>query len=179
VRVISADRKRPDNGSRSRAAVLAFALLAAACGTVPAIQGTDTPRELRCVNMSLVFEYMVRSDPDALGVRNRRCEVMSSIEAVEKKIAAAPDEQARKALSAELAGYRAERDGLRATEEFHKQRILNEINTALQTVAARMQLDYVFDAGNGPVYYKKEYDITENVLREISAQKKRNAPVTR
>jgi len=47
------------------------------------------------------------------------------------------------------------------------------------TVASRQQIDYIIGAGDTLVYYRREFDLTEDVIREIVSQRKRNAPVSR
>jgi len=42
-----------------------------------------------------------------------------------------------------------------------------------------MRIDFVYNMGEGLVYSRREYDITEDILKELGSVRKRNAPPSR
>jgi Skp family chaperone for outer membrane proteins len=155
---------------------VACAIALASCAARP--QVTEREVRMRYVNLNLIFEYMVRSDPDAQKVRRRKEDLLGSAKKLEAELAGA-DESRRQTLARLLSENRSGLEEVRSAEELQKQRLLGEINRVLEAVGARMEIDYIFNLGDALVYGKKEYDITETVLNEIIALRKRNAPVSR
>jgi Skp family chaperone for outer membrane proteins len=68
---------------------------------------------------------------------------------------------------------------LRERREKLKERLLKEISTAVDRVAKREKLDFVLNMGEGCIYGRDRYDVTEKVLREMVRLKQRSAPVSR
>ncbi|MCU0843930.1 MAG: OmpH family outer membrane protein [Spirochaetes bacterium] len=157
-------------------AILMVAAVVASCGSVR--PGDEREARIRSVNMALLFEYAVNSDPDARGVKAAKTEALAAARALKARIASA-DRSENETAGRELARRNAELEKLNAAEEQHRQRILSEISRAMSAVASRQGIDFILGAGEGAVYSGKEYDITEEVLREMAAMRKRNAPVSR
>lgn len=134
---------------------------------------------MRYVNLRLVFEYAANNDLDAKKLDFEKKETLSIIEKLEKESVSTADETRRKILVQDIERYKAGMKKINTDQEYHKQKILGEINRVIGTVASRMQVDFVFNTGDALIYFNKDFDITEDVLRELIAQKKRNAPVSR
>ncbi len=155
---------------------VACAIALVSCAAKPQVSEREV--RMRYVNLNLIFEYMVRSDPDAQKVRRQKEDLLGSAKKLEAELAAA-DESRRQAIAKLLSENRSGLEEVRAAEELQKQRLLGEINRVLEAVGTRMEIDYIFNLGDALVYGKKEYDITETVLNEIITLRKRNAPVSR
>ncbi len=154
--------------------ILIMACLSA-CGSI--MKGEREMR-IRYVNMPLIYEYSLHNDQDAKNLKSQRTDLSAAIDLAKKRLQGA-DEVQRKSAQQELDRLHAEGERLRTREELHKQRLLEEINRAMASVAARLSIDYIFSTGDALVYFRKEHDITEAVLRELVAVRKRNAPVAR
>jgi Skp family chaperone for outer membrane proteins len=133
---------------------------------------------IRYVNMPLIYEYSVHNDQDAKNLKSQRADLSAAIDLAQRRLQGA-DEVQRKSAQQELDRLHAEGERLRTREEFHKQRLLGEINRAMASVASRLSVDFIFSTGDALVYYRKEHDVTEAVLRELAAIRKRNAPAAR
>jgi Skp family chaperone for outer membrane proteins len=134
---------------------------------------------VRYVNLRLVFEFMANNDLDAKKLDLEKKETLSIIEKLEKESGSTTDETRRKILPQDIERYKAAIKKITTNQEYHKQKILSEINRVIGTVASRMQVDFVLNTGDTLIYFNKNFDITEDVLRELVTQKKRNAPVSR
>lgn len=135
-------------------------------------------QNIRFVNLNIIFDFMVNNDPGALKVRRNKEEILNAIEEINTRIAASEgDEKAGMLL--ELQEKQAGLIELKKEEEYYKNKILNEIDRAIGSVSRREEIDFVFNTGEGALYAKKEYDITENVLEEISSHRRKSAPVSR
>ncbi|HSV95418.1 MAG TPA: OmpH family outer membrane protein [Spirochaetota bacterium] len=157
-------------------AIILAAAIASSCGK--ARLADESEARIRSVNMALLFEYAVNSDPDARGVKAAKTEALSAVRTLKARTMSA-DRSESEPAERELGRRNAELEKLNAAEEQHRQRILAEINRAMNAVASRQGIDFILGAGEGAVYSGKEYDITEEVLREMAALRKRNAPVSR
>jgi Skp family chaperone for outer membrane proteins len=157
-------------------ALVLLALMMGACST--GRQPAQPEPRTRCANIVLILEFMVRSDPDASALRAKIEEERSLFARLEKENATAKEGD-RAGLAARVEDARSRVAELAADEEAQKKRLLSELNRALSAVASRLQVEYVMAAGDTLVYYRKELDITEDVIREIISQRKRNAPVAR
>jgi Skp family chaperone for outer membrane proteins len=154
-------------------------LAMALAGCAASLPVNEREVRIRYVNVPLIYEYMARSDSDAQRAMRRGEETRAIVERLEREIRAPGDEGAVKRSGERLEAARLEMNKARAAEEAHKQRLLTEMNRAMELVATRLQVDYILNTGESLVYFKKEFDITEAVLQEVMAQRKRNAPVSR
>jgi len=148
-----------------------------ACGTTPALNERNL--RVRYVNMSIVFQYMVNNDPEAVSLDRGLERQRTRVETLEKELMNAADAGMRGFLAKDLENARAELERLRRGEELYKQKTYEEIRRALSVIAARSNIDYILNADDGLVYAGKNMDITETLLREIAARRKRSAPASR
>lgn len=133
---------------------------------------------IRYVNLNILFDYMINSDPDAREISESRKSILKLIEDTRNLISDA-DETSKKELIIKLEKARSDLDKLKTREESQKERMLIAIDRTLEKIADTMNIDFIFNMGEGAVYAKKEYDITEEALRELINLQKRNAPVAR
>jgi hypothetical protein len=157
-------------------AILLAAAVVSSCGK--AQLANEREARIRSVNMGLLFEYAVNSDPDARGVKAAKTEALAAVRTLKTRTASTEGAE-RETAEREVLRRNAELEELNASEERHRQRILAEISRAINAVAARQGIDFILGAGEGAVYAGREYDITEEVVRELAALRKRNAPVSR
>ena len=134
---------------------------------------------IRYINLSILFDYMVSADAEARQVRKQRKDVTSALDNIERTLMTEPDMQKRKSLAMKRRDYGEQMRMLDGREEFYKRKFLQDMNRAIDDVAVRMRIDYMFNIGEGLVYSRKEFDVTEQVLKELRKVKKRNAPQSR
>ncbi|MFC1670786.1 OmpH family outer membrane protein, partial [Spirochaetota bacterium] len=60
-----------------------------------------------------------------------------------------------------------------------KTTLLNKINTAVKRVAKKIEADFILNLGDGVVFARKKYDLTEEIIREILKLERRKSPVSR
>jgi len=130
------------------------------------------------VNLNIIFDYMVNLNPEFKQVKSRRENLKKSIDDINDQLKSSggspkPD------LIKKLNNYKSEIRDISGKEEIYKSRILNEIENAVGDVAKKSGIDYILNIGEGAVYARKEYDITEEVLQVIYKRKKRSSPVSR
>ncbi|HPQ53005.1 MAG TPA: OmpH family outer membrane protein [Spirochaetota bacterium] len=134
---------------------------------------------IRYINLSILFDYMVSTDAEARQVRKQRKEILSALDTIERSLMTEPDMQKRKSLAVKRKDYGEQMRALRVREEYYKRKFLLNMNRAIDEVAVRMRIDYVFNIGEGLVYSRKDFDVTEQVLQELRKVKKRNEPQSR
>ncbi|MCU0822377.1 MAG: OmpH family outer membrane protein, partial [Spirochaetes bacterium] len=152
-----------------------------ACGTPPVKEtSTDINNNIkvRYVNIGIIFSYMVNKDPDTAALKKEREALQSAIEDIREKIDGA-DENVKQGLVKEMMEKQGSLAKLKNEEEYYKGRILNEINSAIEGMAKKDDIDFVLNIGEGAVYARKEYNMTERIIQEIENRARRNAPVSR
>lgn len=130
---------------------------------------------IRYINIDAIFDFLVKRDPKAMAVKQQKDKLVAEIQAGELKIS-------QDANTDRGSAYRTRQAALQkliSEENIYKKKLLGRINTALRNVTTAGNIDFVLRLGEDTVYAKKEYDITEEVLREIIRLEKRSAPVTR
>ena len=156
--------------------------LICACNSVPTKEiNTENKRnniKIRYLNVAVIFDYMINRDPDAVIIKKQKEDLLKSIDEMNKKNKIS-DEGEKQGLLEELEVKQGYLLKLKSDEDYYKGKILNEINSAIESIAGRDDIDFVFNIGEGAVFARKEYDITERVLQEIENRAKRNAPVSR
>lgn len=134
---------------------------------------------IRYINLTIVFDYMVSTDPEARQMRKQRKELSSALGDIERVLMTEPDTEKRKSLAMKRRDYGEQLRSLLGREDYYKRKFLQDMNRAIDDVAVRMRIDYVFNIGEGLVYSRKDFDVTEQVLKELRKVKKRNAPQSR
>ncbi|MFH0974933.1 MAG: OmpH family outer membrane protein [Spirochaetota bacterium] len=135
--------------------------------------------KFRFVNLDIIFNYMNNNDPDSRALNRRKEDIVHKLDDIANRLADAKDDVVKKDLIEKQKQFKQEFAKIKSDEEQFKSIMLNRVNTALGNIAKKSDIDFVFNIGEGAVYAKKEYDITEEVLREIIRQKERSAPVSR
>jgi len=134
------------------------------------------PLTVRYINLNLVFDYVTRTDVEAMKLKKEKEELLNFInESEEKKESDANPTENDKLIREKKKKLSA----LQKDEEYYKTRILNRINAAVKSVAKEMGADFILAMEEGIVYADRKYDITEDVIREIVKIDRRNSPESR
>jgi Skp family chaperone for outer membrane proteins len=138
-------------------------------------------RELRIryVNLGIVFEFMINQNYEARNLKNQKNELLTRIKNTEGEILREGDGVKGVTLKKNLKRFKIELGKIREKEHYYKGKFLNDINNAISILAKDMQIDFVLNMGDALIFSQKEYDITEDVIREIIKLKKRRDPVSR
>lgn len=140
----------------------------------------ETEKEVqrfRYVNLSAIFEYMIMNDEDAGKVKKLKEEILAKINSLNESVE--NDQIQMETTSDKMRQYKSELAEIKKDEEHFKKKILDQIDRAIENIAKRTDIDFIFNIGEGAVYAKKEYDITADVLREIIKEKERSSPTSR
>lgn len=137
------------------------------------------PYKIRYVNIDIVFDYLLKNNNKALDIKKRKELTLSDIERNDSLLSLAADTNEKDELLKSRKQYYADLDEIIKDEEHYKNIFLNQIDNALKVIAKKSDVDFVLNIGEGVVYSRKEYDITEELLREVIKQKQKSAPVTR
>ena len=143
------------------------------------IQAGPAAGKFRYVNLKIIFDYLTANDNEAKSLKRHREEILQKFEDVSGQIDSANDEKVKHDLSEKQQQYKAELSKIKNDEDIFKQKIYTRIDGALEEIAKKADIDFIFNIGEGTVYSKKEYDITEELLREIMNRKERSVPVSR
>jgi Skp family chaperone for outer membrane proteins len=138
-----------------------------------------TAIKIRYININLIFEYISSNDLEAKDLKKHREDLLQKIDGISGQLDNTKDEKNKSELIEKQKQYKLESAKVKIDEELYKNKIYNRIDRALENIAKKSDIDFVFNIGEGAVYAKKEYDITEELLREIIKQKERSAPAVR
>ncbi|MBN2159716.1 MAG: OmpH family outer membrane protein [Spirochaetes bacterium] len=132
---------------------------------------------IRYMNLKAAYDFVLNRNRDAIEVKKKVDERMARLKEVEREL----DRPATDHVSL-LDEYRtvtAELFALRGKSKYYKGQILNVIDRALKNVAGRLKVDFIYNIGDELMYAKKEYDVTEDVIREVVRLEERRAPESR
>jgi Skp family chaperone for outer membrane proteins len=135
--------------------------------------------QIRYVYIPALLEYLAKGDPKAKELETRKNALRASIDAIKSKLGHGGGEIPEAVLRGDLKKYENELKTLSIQEEKLKYDYYRTIDSAVATVARRLEIDCVFNRGEELLYAKKEYDITEKVIHELSSRKNRTAPHSR
>ena len=133
----------------------------------------------RYINLKIIFDYLITNDNEAKDTKRQREEILQKIDNISGQIDVQSDERVKKELLEKQRQYKTELVKIKNDEEIYKQKIYTNIDRALEQIAKKADIDFIFNIGEGAVYAKKEYDITEELLREIMKRNERSAPASR
>ncbi len=156
---------------------LCTVLLMPGCSLFRKKQGPGPGPVIRYMNLKAVYDFVLNRDPDALKDSDRHGELLKEIRALETAIL--KEEGDREELNREYDKKMKRLLVLDGRVERHKRKILLQINRAVTIVSKNLDIDYVLNFGEDTIYAKKEFDITEDVIREILKIEKRTEPVSR
>jgi Skp family chaperone for outer membrane proteins len=149
----------------------------AGCGKVYEVKEREL--RIRYVNLSIVFEFLINRDPEARNLKSQKNELLVKIKDTEGELQKEGGGEKRIDLKNNLEGFRSELKKIKEKENYFKRKFLNEIDKAISILSKDMHIDFVLNMGDALIFSQKEYDITEDVIREIIKLKKRRDPVSR
>ncbi len=155
---------------------LIMLFLLAGCGK--AYEVRERELRIRYVNLSIVFEFMINRDPEARNLKSRKNELLIKIKDTERELQKEGGEK-RINIKNNLEALRSELRKIKEKENYFKRKFLSEIDKAISILSKDMHIDFVLNMGDALIFSQKEYDITEDVIREILKLKKRRDPVSR
>lgn len=160
------------------ACVLALvSLFAAGCSS--AVRDESREPRIRYLNLRTLFDYLAGDDAEVKSMRVRREELRRIMDDLDGKLKQGGGGIPEAVLRSDLRKYESEFREAGKSEERLRGKYYESINRAVTSVARRMNVDYVFNIGDDLVYSRRENDITELVLQELSSKKKRSAPQSR
>jgi len=83
------------------------------------------------------------------------------------------------ALLDEYRQLAVELSDLKGRSKYYKAKILSQIDRAVKNVAKTIKADFIYNLGDELIYAKKEYDVTEDIIREIVRLEERRSPEAR
>lgn len=149
------------------------------CSIVNPREKDDAALKIRSINISVIIEYMINSEPVTKALRDRKNHLLKSISEIDNKLVDLIDENKRESIRVVQERYRTELHKINNKGNDFKSRILKEIDRALRKLSNERNIDFILNIGEGAVFSASEYDITEEVIREIVRLRKRNSPVSR
>ncbi len=132
---------------------------------------------VRYMNLKAVYSFVLNRNRDAMEVKKKADLKIARLKELDRDL----DEPGTDHISLldEYRQIRSEIDSLRSSSKSYKTKILNQINRAVKNVAAKAKTDLIFNIGDELIYAKTEYDITDEIIREIIRLEERRAPEAR
>jgi len=132
---------------------------------------------VRYMNLQAVVQYCVNIDPETAVRDEAKRRLHLTIRHIEELTpGTAPHNDS---LAAELEKSRKELARLAALDDAKKKEMYSGIDIAVRNVAEKNDLDFIMNIGDELVFAKKKYDITDEIISELSRLEKRTAPVSR
>ncbi|HOT45638.1 MAG TPA: OmpH family outer membrane protein [Spirochaetota bacterium] len=163
-----------------RYAAVILAAAVAVCSSCSYLKKKDEvgpPPVVRYMNLKAVYSYVLNKNRDALGVKKKLDEKMARTKEIERDLDEPSGDHV--ALLDEYRRLASELAALKGRSKYYKGIILTQIDRAVKNVAKKMKIDFVINIGDELIYARKEYDITEDVLLEITRIDERRAPEAR
>ncbi len=162
-----------------RAAVMVAAAVAifSSCSYFTKKGDIGPPPVIRYMNLKAVYSYALSKNRDALDVKKKLDRKLERMKEIERDLnepsgdhVAALDEY--RILAADCAA-------LKGRSRYYKGILLTQIDRAVKNVSEKIKIDFVVNIGDDLIYARKDYDVTEDVILEITRLDKRRAPEAR
>jgi len=161
---------------RYGACILA-AILAGSASCSYLKKNEPVPPVIRYMNLKAVYNFVLNKDRDALDVKKKLDVKIARMKESERDLDDPASDHV--ALLDEYRKISTEIQDLKGRSKYYKGRILNRIDRALKNLAKSMNVDFIYNIGDELLYSKKEFDVTEDVLREILRLDERKTPEAR
>lgn len=156
---------------------LVLALLSASCAGFGKKQLGEQALTVRYVNLEGIYEFLLNRDREALKVKSELVRLGQQIKGLEQELDAMAGD--RQKLQADYRKMRDRMEKLDRQARQYKEKILAAINQAVRTVARDIRADYILNTGDQIIFARKEYDLTEDIIRELSRLEKWHEPASR
>ena len=124
---------------------------------------------IRYINLNSVYDYLYNNSSEAQDVKRKTDSLHKKIEELENSEAAGS--------KTELIYYRGERVKIEEQEKKLKSEFYSRIKTAVGNVAAKNNADFILNSGEGVLYSRPAYDLTNDVIKELKSLNARTSPV--
>jgi Skp family chaperone for outer membrane proteins len=161
---------------RYGAAILALATVLAACSDMKKT-GPEPSPIIRYMNLKAVYNFSLNRNRDALDVKKKLDEKLARMKEVEGDLDEPSTDHV--ALLAEYRALDTELKSLRGRSRYYKAKIMAQVDRAVKNVAKNARADFIYNIGDELIYAKKEYDVTEEIMRELIRLEERSAPESR
>jgi Skp family chaperone for outer membrane proteins len=135
------------------------------------------PPTIRYMNLKAVYNFILNRNRDALDVRKKVDEKLARLKEIERALEEPATDHV--ALLDENRQLTAELSSLKSRSKYYKAKILSQIDRAVKNVASTLKADFIYNIGDELIYAKKEYDVTEEIIREIVRLNERKSPESR
>ena len=148
---------------------LLVAVLTAAC-SAPYLSGSEGDGYvIRYVNMNTIYDYELSRSNEAVSLRAKREDLLKKISAAESA--------GREGGGRQLEHYRSELLKVEEAQKKLKAAIYARIKKAVESVAGRHEVDFMLGTGEGVVYSRPVFDLTDDVIDELEKMNKNSSPV--
>jgi Skp family chaperone for outer membrane proteins len=163
---------------RYGAAILAAALaVAVSCSYFKKKDGPGPPPVIRYMNLKSVYNFVLNKNRDAVEVKKKLDAKLTRMKEVERELEQPATDHV--ALLDEYRQLAVDLSDLKGRSKYYKAKILSQIDRAVKNVAKTIKADFIYNLGDELVYAKKEYDVTEDIIREIVRLEERRSPEAR
>jgi Skp family chaperone for outer membrane proteins len=135
------------------------------------------PPVIRYMNLKAVYNFSLNRNRDALDVKKKLDEKLARMKEVQGDLNEPATDHV--ALLEEYRTLDAELSALKGRTRYYKTKLLGQIDRAVKNVAKSLKADFIYNIGDELIYAKKEYDVTEEIMREIIRLEERSAPESR
>ncbi len=140
-------------------------------------KASTEPPVIRTMNLEAVYGFVLNREGDAVQLKGKIQKLSEKVKELEQRLEA--EEGNRTVIKKELNESRAQLAELARKSAALRAKILERINRAVKGVSSRIKGDIVINYGEDIIYVRKEYDITEDVIRELMRIEQWSEPVSR
>jgi len=124
---------------------------------------------IRYINLNSIYDYLYNNSSEARDVKRKTDSLNEKIEELENSETAGP--------KTELIRCKSEIVKMKEQEKKLKSEFYSRIKTAVNNVAAKNSTDFILNSGEGVLYSRPAYDLTNEVLKELKSINERTSPV--
>ena len=152
-----------------------FSIISAAVFTLTLLScsarsnNTGSDYVIRYVNLNSVYEYVYNNSNEAQEIKRKTDSLNKKINEIENSEVTVS--------KTELAYYKSEINKLNEQEKKLKIEFYSRIKTAVNSIAARHNTDFILNSGDGVIYSRPVYDLTNEVIKELKSLNERTSPV--
>jgi len=163
---------------RKICALFAGLMLASSCSYFEKKEPSDGRGVvIRYMNLKAVYTFVLNRNRDATEVKKQAEKKIARMKELDRALDEPGTDHV--ALLDEYRQVRSEVEALRTKSRDYKAKLLNQINRAVKNVSAKIKADMILNIGDELIYAKKEYDVTEDIMREIIRLDERQTPESR
>ncbi len=151
------------------AGIFLFCLIISSCASVKSKDSADYV--IRYINLNSVYDYVYSNSNEALDIQRK-------LDSLNKKISDIENQETGGSRS-ELLYYKGEVVKLRDQEKKLKTDFYARIYTALKNTASKHNVDFILNSGDGVVYSRPVYDLTNEVIKEVKSLENRTSPAVK